>query len=94
MMKRYYVYILTNTRHTVLYVGITNDIAQRVYQHKEGRGSSFTTRYNVTLVYCETYEDVRDALTREKQLEAGSRQKKLELINTLNPDWRDLYDEL
>ncbi len=94
-MKRYYVYILTNTHHTVLYTGVTNDLVRRVYQHKQGAGSTFTRKYNVhKLVYYEIGEDVHATLAREKQIKAGSRQKKLDLINSLNPEWKDLYEEI
>jgi putative endonuclease len=93
-MKRYYVYILTNVRHTVLYTGVTNNLARRLEEHRRGF-SAFTRRYNVhKLVYFEEFHDVRDAITREKQIKSGSRQKKLALIESLNPLWRDLSEEL
>ena len=83
MPKTYYVYILTNPRHTVLYTGVTNDIQRRVAEHKQGRGSDFTKRYNVgKLVYVETFDYVYDAIDREKQIKGGSRGKKLKLIDT------------
>ena len=95
MSKTYYVYLLSNKKSTVIYTGMTNDLVRRVYQHKQGQSESFTQRYRVNrLVYFESFADVRDALEREKQLKAGSRQKKLDLINSTNPEWRDLYDEL
>jgi len=91
----YFVYILTNTWHTVLYVGVTSDLKVRIYQHREKLLPGFTSRYNLwKLVYFETGYDAAGAITREKQIKAGSRQKKIELINTANPDWRDLYDDL
>ncbi len=94
-MKQYYVYILTNPHHTTLYTGVTNDLVRRVYQHKQGLGSVFTRKYNVhKLVYYEMGNDVHAALTREKQIKAGSRQKKLDLINAQNPEWKDLYEEI
>ncbi len=94
-MKRYYVYILTNTHHTVLYTGVTNDLVRRVYQHNQGAGSTFTRKYNIhKLVYYEIGEDVHATIAREKQIKAGSRQKKLDLINSLNPEWKDLYEEI
>jgi putative endonuclease len=95
MEKTYCVYMLTNQRHTVLYVGVTGNIKGRIYQHREKLLPGFTTRYNVDkLVYYETGTDSAGAITREKQIKAGSRQKKIDLINGMNPDWRDLYDEL
>jgi len=93
--KQYYVYMMANKYNTVLYTGVTNDLMRRVWEHKEGRGGGFTSRYNVTkLVYYEACGDVRTAIAREKQIKAGSRQKKEALVNEVNPEWRDLYDEL
>lgn len=95
MAKQYYVYIMTNAHNTVLYTGVTNNLARRVYEHKNGIGSVFTKRYNVhKLVYYEVGNDVNAAIAREKQIKGGSRQKKIDLINSLNPEWRDLYEEL
>jgi putative endonuclease len=94
MFKTYYVYILTNKRHTVLYTGVTNNIIRREDEHQNGQEKSFTKRYNVNkLVYVEEYNQVTDAIAREKQLKAGKRQKKLDLINGLNPEWRDLIED-
>jgi putative endonuclease len=91
----YFVYILTNTWHTVLYVGVTSDLKARVYQHREKLLPGFTSRYNVwKLVYFETGYDVAGAIVREKQIKAGSRQKKIDMIDAANSDWRDLYGEL
>ena len=93
--RQYYVYIMTNKRNTVLYIGVTRDLKKRVWQHREKLVSGFTERYNVTkLVYYEVFEDVRAAIAREKQLKGGSRQRKIGLINSVNGDWRDLYDDL
>ena len=84
---------LTNQRNTVLYTGVTGDLRARVHQHRAKLLPGFTDRYNVhKLVYYETAHDASGA--REKQIKAGSRRKKIELINRLNPEWRDLYDEL
>ena len=95
MSKQYYVYILTNTYNTVLYTGMTNDLLRRVYQHKTGQGSGFTKKYNVDkLVYYESTDDVNAAIAREKQIKAGSRQKKLDLVEGFNPEWVDLYDQI
>jgi putative endonuclease len=93
--RQYYVYIMTNNRNTVLYVGVTNDLIRRVYEHKEELADGFTKKYNIVkLVYYEVLEDVENAILREKQLKAGSRQKKIQLVNSMNREWRDLYDEL
>ena len=91
--KQYCVYIMTNAHNTVLYTGVTNDLARRVLQHRAGE-SGFTKRYNVTkLVYFECGGDVNVAIFREKQIKAGSRQKKVDLVNGMNPEWNDLFDE-
>ncbi len=93
--KYYYVYILTNNNNRVLYTGVTNDLKRRVYEHKEGLVKGFTKKYNVSkLIYYEVSEDIYSAISREKQIKAGSRRKKIELINSMNEEWRDLYDEI
>ena len=93
--KQYCVYIMTNTHNRVLYTGVTNNLKRRVYEHKSGLGGSFTKRYNaVKLVYYEYGSSVNSALLREKQIKGGSRQKKVDLINSMNPTWKDLYDEI
>jgi len=93
--KQYYVYIVTNMGNTVLYTGVTNDLKRRVYEHKEKLVEGFTKKYDITkLVYYEVFEDIENAILREKQLKAGSRRKKVELINSMNGEWRDLYDGL
>jgi putative endonuclease len=90
----YCVYIMTNQYHTVLYTGVTNDLPRRVFEHRSGQ-STFTKMYKATkLVYFEIGSDVNAAIAREKQIKAGSRQKKIDLINTMNPEWRDLYEDL
>jgi putative endonuclease len=84
---------MTNTHHTVLYIGVTNELERRVLEHREGK-SGFTKKYNVTkLVYFECGDDINIAIAREKQIKAGSRQKKIDLINSINPEWKDLFDE-
>lgn len=94
-MKTYYVYLLTNENQTVLYIGVTNDLKRRVEEHKAGLHKGFTQKYNVQqLVYFETYPDIYAAIAREKQLKAGSRQSKLDLINASNREWRDLAEDL
>ena len=86
---------MTNVHNHVLYTGVTNNLKRRVYEHKSGLGGSFTKRYNATkLVYYEYGSSVNSALLREKQIKGGSRQKKIDLVNSLNPTWKDLYDEI
>ena len=91
----YCVYIMTNSNNTVLYTGVTNDLKRRVSEHKAGIGSGFTKKYRIRkLVYYECGEDVEAAIQREKQIKGGSRQAKIDLINSINSEWRDLYDDL
>jgi putative endonuclease len=88
--KQYYVYVLTN-RTRRLYVGVTNDLVRRVWEHKQKRVPGFTTTYNLTwLAYYEATSDVHAALAREKQIKAWGRKKKIALVETMNPGWRDL----
>ena len=95
MRRTSYIYILTNKTHRVLYTGVTSNLARRIHQHRQGTAKSFTKKYNVTkLVYVETFDDIRDAIAREKQIKAGSRQKKIDLITGENPEWRDLSEYL
>ncbi|MEH2112912.1 GIY-YIG nuclease family protein [Nostoc sp.] len=95
MNKQYYLYIMTNNYNSVLYTGVTNDLQRRVYEHKEKIIEGFTKKYNITkLVYYEIFEDAYTAISREKQIKAGSRQKKIDLVNSINQEWRDLYDAL
>lgn len=95
MSNQYCVYIMTNKHNTVLYTGLTNDLKRRVYEHKEKLICGFTKKYNVTkLVYYEVFKDPENAILREKQIKAGSRQKKIDLINNMNRKWVDLYDEI
>jgi len=90
--KTYYVYIMTNQSRT-LYIGVTNNIKKRVHQHKAGLVEGFTHRYNIdTLVYVESFTDIRSAIAREKQLRHWRREKKLRLIAQENSNWRDLSD--
>lgn len=95
MQKKFFVYILTNASHTVLYTGVTNDLTRRAHEHREGTNKGFTRRYHVNqLVYYEVFDDPISAIQREKQIKAGSRQKKLALIKKMNPERRDLYEEI
>lgn len=94
-MKQYYIYIMTNYANTVLYTGVTNDLIRRVYEHKHKLVKIFTSKYNINkLVYYEATENIESAILREKQIKAGSRQKKIDLINKLNPGWEDLYNSI
>ena len=95
MDKKYYVYIMTNKGKRVLYTGVTSNLGKRTHEHKEKLVSGFTKRYNLTkLVYYEIFDDIGSAISREKQVKAGSRQKKVDLVSSMNKDWRDLGDEL
>jgi putative endonuclease len=94
MSNQYYIYIITNKYNTVLYTGVTNDLQKRVYEHKSKLIEGFTKKYNVTkLVYYEIFDNAYTAISREKQIKAGSRQNKIDLVNSINPDWKDLYEE-
>jgi putative endonuclease len=94
-MKNPCVYILANKRNGTLYTGVTSNLVQRVWQHKEGQAEGFTKKYCVKLlVWYEIHETMESAITREKQIKAGNRKKKLMLIEAKNPDWRDLYADI
>jgi putative endonuclease len=94
-MKQYYIYILTNQYNTVFYVGVTNNLIRRVYEHKNKLVKGFTSKYNINkLVYYEVFSDVREAIYREKQIKSWSRNKKIEMIEKFNPEWKDLYEEI
>jgi putative endonuclease len=93
--KEYCVYIMTNAHNTVIYSGVTNNLVRRVYEHKNGLGGIFTKKYNVNkLVYYEVGDNVNTALAREKQIKGGSRKKKIDLVDSVNPEWKDLFDEI
>ncbi len=92
--RSYCVYIMTNKSDTTLYTGVTGGLEVRVLQHKQGRIEGFTKRYRLTkLVYYEEYQYIEEAIFREKQIKAGSRKKKIALVNSMNPDWKDLSEE-
>lgn len=95
-MKPGFIYIITNKNNTTLYVGITSNLPERIKEHKEKRyENSFSSRYNLSkLVYWEAFQEIGDGIGREKQIKGGSRQNKLNLINQLNPDWKDLYEDV
>ncbi|RYZ89634.1 MAG: GIY-YIG nuclease family protein [Proteobacteria bacterium] len=91
----YFVYILTNKYHSVLYTGVTNDLRRRIEEHKEAKPESFTGKYKVhNLVYWERFSHVEEAIAREKQIKGGSRAKKIALIELVNPEWKDLSENL
>ena len=95
MQKQSYVYILFNKSDGVLYTGITSDLIKRIFEHKSKVIKGFTQKYNVDkLGYYEIFEDIEQAILREKQIKAGSRKKKIELIESINPEWRDLYEDI
>jgi len=90
--RQYYIYMLTNDSRT-LYTGVTNDLRRRVFEHKNKLLEGFTRRYNLTrLVYYEVTDDVHAAIAREKQIKGWLRAKKVALIESVNPDWRDLSE--
>lgn len=94
-MRQGYVYMLTCFNKRVIYVGVTSALAKRIYEHKNKLIDGFSKRYNLTcLVYYECFDNIEDAITREKQIKNGSRAKKEALINGFNPEWRDLYDDI
>jgi putative endonuclease len=93
--KTGYVYIMTNKNNTVLYTGVTSDLVKRVYEHKNKLADGFTKKYNaVKLVYYEVFDDISEAIRREKQIKGGSRDNKVRLIESMNPRWDDLYDDI
>ncbi|MDR1565291.1 MAG: GIY-YIG nuclease family protein [Oscillospiraceae bacterium] len=94
-IKKGYVYLLFNRRNGTLYSGVTSNLVQRVYQHKNKLIAGFTCNYNIDkLGYYEVFDLISDAIAREKQIKAGSRESKLELIERSNPNWNDLYNEI
>ncbi len=95
MTRQSYVYIMTNKTHSVLYTGVTSNLVKRVYQHRENTFPGFTKKYRVhKLVYFEVFDDIRNAIIREKQIKDGPRQRKRKLIQAMNPEWKDLYEKI
>ena len=91
MSKQYWVYIAINQRNTVLYTGVTNNLARRIEEHKAGKIKGFTQKYNVNkLVFAEAFENIEYAIMAEKKIKAGSRQKKIDLIKSINPEFMEL----
>jgi putative endonuclease len=95
MDKIGYIYLMMNDTNTVIYTGVTNNLLKRIYEHKEKLVEGFTKKYNVTkLVYYEEFDDIKNAIEREKQIKGGSRKKKIDLIKSDNPEFKDLYYDL
>ncbi len=93
--KKGYVYILFNKRKGTLYTGVTSNLIKRIYEHKNKSAEGFTSKYSVDkLGHYEIFEDITEAIAREKQIKGGSRSKKIALIEQNNPEWKDLYNEL
>ncbi|MDP6127002.1 MAG: GIY-YIG nuclease family protein [Dehalococcoidales bacterium] len=93
--RQYFVYILANKTNVALYIGVTNNLRRRVYEHNQEVAKGFTAKYGIDkLVYYEVLNDPENAIIREKRLKGGSRARKNRLVESLNPEWRDLYDEL
>ena len=94
-MKQYYVYILASRKNGTLYTGVTSDLLKRIYEHKQNLMDGFTKKYHVhNLVYYEVHNDIGEAIAREKQIKKWKRRWKIELIEKMNPHWKDLYDEI
>ncbi|MDH3871120.1 MAG: GIY-YIG nuclease family protein [Gammaproteobacteria bacterium] len=88
-------YLITNRPNGTLYTGVTSDLRKRIWQHRHKRIKGFSAKYNLTMfVYFELYEDMYQAITREKQIKAGSRQAKIRLVEQFNPEWKDLYEDI
>ena len=93
--KQYYVYILANATNVALYIGVTSDLKRRIYEHKRKLVKGFAEQYSIDkLVYYEVYQDPENAILREKRLKGSSRARKNRLVASLNPQWRDLYEEI
>ncbi len=95
MIRYSYVYLLTNKYNTVIYVGVTSNLVKRIYQHKNKLADGFSSKYNLDkLVYFESFEDINEAIKREKQIKGGSRLDKVKLIKSTNQEFKDLYDQI
>ncbi|MCP4393619.1 MAG: GIY-YIG nuclease family protein [Alphaproteobacteria bacterium] len=94
-MQNSYVYIITNKRNGTLYVGVTSNLQKRIYEHKDGTFDGFSKKHELKmLVYYEVFEDIENAITREKHIKKWNRKWKLKRIEEMNPEWEDLYDSL
>ena len=95
MDKEYFIYIMTNYSESTFYTGMTNDIVRRVYEHKNEINDCYTSKYKISkLLYYEIFNNPNDAIEREKQIKKWGKRKKIKLINSINPDWEDLYEKL
>ncbi len=95
MEKKAYVYLMANSSGSVIYTGVTTDLLRRVHEHKNKLVKGFTASYNVNkLVFYEVFDCITDAIVREKQIKAGSRAKKRSMVEAMNPDWKDLYEDI
>lgn len=95
MVQSFYVYMLVNKRNGTLYVGVTSALTKRIWEHREGVADGFTKKYGVKrLVYYEVFEDAQNAIHREKRLKKYKREAKIKLIENMNPEWKDLYEEI
>ena len=95
MAKRFFVYILAKGRNSTFYVGVTSNLSKRIWEHREGVVDGFTKKYGIkALVYYEVFDDAKNAIRREKRLKRWSRAWKMQAIESMNPDWRDLYDDI
>jgi len=93
-MEKSFVYLLTNKNNTVIYIGITSNLVKRIFEHKTKKNKGFTYKYNCDkLIYFEEFSSINDAILREKQLKSGNRNKKENLINSMNPNWADLSQD-
>ena len=93
--KHGFVYMLMNIGNTVIYIGVTNNLPKRIFEHKQKMIEGFSKKYNLTkLVYFEQFDQIKNAIAREKQIKAGPRKKKIDLIKTLNPTFEDLYEKI
>jgi putative endonuclease len=94
-MNQYFVYIMASRQNGTLYVGVTNNLLRRVYEHREGILDGFSKKYDIKrLVYYEIHQDIKEAIAREKRIKSWKRDWKLRLIEEANPEWKDLYEEM
>lgn len=95
MKNQYFTYIITNKIHSTLYIGVTNNLKRRIYEHKNKLADGFSKKYNLSiLVYYEIFEDIENAIKREKYLKGKKREFKVALVENFNPEWKDLYDNI
>jgi putative endonuclease len=93
--ENYYLYIIASKKNGTLYIGVTNDLVKRIYEHKQNAVNGFTKKYNVhTLVYYKVHRDIEETILKEKQMKKWNRKWKVRIIEEKNPEWKDLYDEI